>query len=881
MPNIIDILARALSLRQETELNSITPNRAGGIMYDTLLVLNQMQLEGGSLLISKVYSSVAAMEADTTPTSDLTGRALRPGQLVVIVTSNSSSSDMGSEYRFNGPGSWTYVGKVGGLPLDTVPTQSSTKGITSGGVYTALAAMKAEGYKYMGLATPGSGGTAPGTPNQPVFYIAGPGSYPNFGSITVASGYLGFIKYSGGSWSVESVAVGKDYDQEISQLGQKVDDLQTGKYYGYFAQEEDLPDTGVDGFAYVGQNSPYTIYNLRDGVWTSSDIAVNQSPIGNDEDIDQNEDGKLQFADRVSGNGMGYVILRKNKTFAEQVTDTNTIYEIRYDFNLSGATVTIPSGCILKFEGGKISGGTLNFGDALIDADDVVAFDGVTFSNCTSNQKVKTIWFGITQNGQSNSAILENILDSFAYVFVNPGVYTMERQVTIANTARIKELTANKAQMAINAVALTFPNSNGFVIKKRIYMCGVSITGNRGTYNAQDKVFENGYVGIDLYVSCVIEYCTITTWATGIETYNGDIISGVIRKCVFQQCGNYGLRFYSDSTIGSNNANLVADNYFINCGYDGITGGTESTGKTSGIGMYVKGGSGNTIFHNVFEYCSGIGLFIDVPTTKSVYRGLVIIGNYFEYCKWSNMYVDLSTSNLSLVYSIVIKGNSYSDSNMQLPADAQVNRYCNILDLYGMMYERYIQTDFADRTLYQKYGGPLLFDMSMLTFYNTGWDKIDWDNNCIRFIPGSNAESFTFVRGKANRGYYAIMVNCRNAGASNKVLSIQYKVNSGQTITKPISLMTSENTFARYAADTIFSDKEFEIVIYGAYSGSMQEGDRVEFNEIVLQEITSVSTAVRETLTPYAGFSIFDSTLNKMVLYNGNAWVNMDGTALS
>lgn len=260
MPNIIDILARALSLRQETALNSITPNRAGGIMYDTLLVLNQMQLEGGSLLISKVYASVSAMEADTTPTSDLTGRALKPGQLVVIVTSDTSSSDMGSEYRYNGPGSWTYVGKVGGLPLDTVPTQSSTKGITSGGVYAALSAMKAEGYKYMGIATPGSGGTAPGTPNQPVFYIAGPGSYPNFGSITVASGYLGFIKYSGGSWTVESVAVGKDYDAQISaldgqitQLEAKVDELEDG----YIVPSYTLIDGGITTSGGVGTGTTY------------------------------------------------------------------------------------------------------------------------------------------------------------------------------------------------------------------------------------------------------------------------------------------------------------------------------------------------------------------------------------------------------------------------------------------------------------------------------------------------------------------------------------------------------------------------------------------------------------------------------------------------
>lgn len=227
MANILDILTRAQALRQETALNSITPDRAGGIMYDTLILINQMQLEGGSLLISKVYSSVAAMEADTTPTSDLTGRALRPGQLAVIVPSSSTSSDMGSVYRYNEPGSWTLCGKIGGLPMDTVPIQGSSNGITSGAVYNALSALKNEGYKYMGVATPGSGGTAPGTPNQPVFYVAAAGSYPNFGNLTVASGHLGFLKYSNGSWTVESIEVGKDYDEEISQLQHKIGEKKT------------------------------------------------------------------------------------------------------------------------------------------------------------------------------------------------------------------------------------------------------------------------------------------------------------------------------------------------------------------------------------------------------------------------------------------------------------------------------------------------------------------------------------------------------------------------------------------------------------------------------------------------------------------------------
>lgn len=56
---------------------------------------------------------------------------------------------------------------------------------------------------------------------------------------------------------------------------------------------------------------------------------------------------------------LGYKVLDPRKSFAEQVTDANTIYEIRDEFNLNGESVTIPTGCILKFNGGKILNGVL------------------------------------------------------------------------------------------------------------------------------------------------------------------------------------------------------------------------------------------------------------------------------------------------------------------------------------------------------------------------------------------------------------------------------------------------------------------------------------------------------------------------------------------
>lgn len=127
MANINEILARAAALRDETALNSISPERAGGIMYDTLLALNELWLQqGAALVISKIYASVAAMEADTAPVSDLTGKPLRPGQIVVIA---SSDSDNGSVYRYNGTESpsWSLVGSIGNLdPVDSLDSDSTT-----------------------------------------------------------------------------------------------------------------------------------------------------------------------------------------------------------------------------------------------------------------------------------------------------------------------------------------------------------------------------------------------------------------------------------------------------------------------------------------------------------------------------------------------------------------------------------------------------------------------------------------------------------------------------------------------------------------------------------------------------------------------------------
>lgn len=107
------------------------------------------------------------------------------------------------------------------------------------------------------------------------------------------------------------------------------------------------------GFEYVGKyetiNNTYT--NLPD-----------------DEDL-TSAGLRIKFADRQYipelFSGLGRKILRKNISsnknilLQSAVNQSNTIYEIRYDFDLNGATINLPVNCILDFQGGSFKNGIL------------------------------------------------------------------------------------------------------------------------------------------------------------------------------------------------------------------------------------------------------------------------------------------------------------------------------------------------------------------------------------------------------------------------------------------------------------------------------------------------------------------------------------------
>ena len=131
----------------------------------------------------------------------------------------------------------------------------------------------------------------------------------------------------------------------------------------------------------------------------------------------------LKFKDRsyVEGtfNGLGEIILRKNQVgivnLLEQVNinKPNTIYIIRYDFCLGGATITLPKNSTLKFEGGSIDNGIIigNNSSIVSDIDKTILGKDLVIEGTWNIEHIYDKWFAFDSSADFlSNQIITNIL---------------------------------------------------------------------------------------------------------------------------------------------------------------------------------------------------------------------------------------------------------------------------------------------------------------------------------------------------------------------------------------------------------------------------------------------------------------------------------------
>lgn len=152
--------------------------------------------------------------------------------------------------------------------------------------------------------------------------------------------------------------------------------------------------------------------------------------------VDNLNQTSLTFADKnyntTDYSGLGRVYLRKNiqtvvnpntgitysTNFLTQamLSKENTIYIIQYDYNLNGQTITIPSGCVLLFEGGSISNGNIEGINTIIDnSSNNIIFSSILIQGTWLCSFIDSNWFK-----DYNEDTLRNIMS-----LSNPEVFTI------------------------------------------------------------------------------------------------------------------------------------------------------------------------------------------------------------------------------------------------------------------------------------------------------------------------------------------------------------------------------------------------------------------------------------------------------------------------
>lgn len=89
----------------------------------------------------------------------------------------------------------------------------------------------------------------------------------------------------------------------------------------------------------------------------------------------------------------------------------NTIYEVRYDFDLGGETIEMQEGCTLKFEGGSLNNGILKCYNTIINNANFVTLNNCCFRGTVLSDYVRPEWFGAIGNAiaDDSNAIISSI----------------------------------------------------------------------------------------------------------------------------------------------------------------------------------------------------------------------------------------------------------------------------------------------------------------------------------------------------------------------------------------------------------------------------------------------------------------------------------------
>ncbi len=317
------------------------------------------------------------------------------------------------------------------------------------------------------------------------------------------------------------------------------------------------------------------------------------------------------------------VILRKGVPLGRQMKKKHVVYEIKYNFDLRGETVLIPSDCILKFNGGHLANGTIVFNNTIIESAYSDVFNQIAVSGSIANREVWLSWWKLAYNMHSNDAILINqvieaIDNCIFYYDIKNNIYVGTDKTDGSSEETIAFL--NKHNLTI--------------IQPTEYY---TILRGRSTTGSVVRCKKNKYIIID-----------------GLKVDGGNVY--------YKKWGENGIGVVGNEKVLIENCSIK--NCYSNCFHETASG--DMTNKTypswgsGGKGIQIEGGTVSTqvtIRNNTIKTS-----YIGISNNASNLENITLDGNYIDSCYMSLVLLRLNNNiKMNVNVSNTIISNNTGD----------------------------------------------------------------------------------------------------------------------------------------------------------------------------------------------------------------------------
>ena len=440
------------------------------------------------------------------------------------------------------------------------------------------------------------------------------------------------------------------------------------------------------------------IISGKDGSDVNIADLANNMVTADEEDITAKEDTPhtqvLKLKDRaydsLNASGKGYKILRKNwQTIngerknvltQEMINEPDTIYEVRYDFDLNNADITISDNSVLYFNGGKLLNGSWKYsskGNSIIKATQIGFIEGTSEKIANFNgrllQNLMVANIGIDfENKEYNFNISRPVPCNFLYIkggTLNMNLITgciltglnnsTDKPIIHVENTTINNIGNRKDVYLIYAENFDF-YYNYCLIKKCIFNNFLSIRLHFGDFDS--NIHKVG-INTTIIEDCIFKDLEGTFYLCNDSYYNSVIIRGNTIKN-----NKYSVFYFATTNEYESSANayrngkfIFENNYHVN---------DSDFLSTPNLNSYICTVlvEGNEVYfnNNTFENIRAFNSMVYAFYVSSVYFKCTnnIIKNVFNFNQCTYPIVKLSRSNC---YNEIFKSKGGAGSSLTNP----------------------------------------------------------------------------------------------------------------------------------------------------------------------------------------------------------------------